>query len=842
MMQKILLIWALTASMASLSCAQAPRTYSSADILQQMKQLKVVGSVLYIAAHPDDENTRLLAYLAGERNYRTAYMSLTRGDGGQNLLGDEQGIELGLIRTQELLAARRIDGAEQFFSRAYDFGFSKSSREALKIWQEDTILNDVVWVIRNFKPDVIITRFPEDSRAGHGHHSASAILAREAFAAAADPNRFPEQLKGDVHPWQAKRILWNTFNFGGNNTTDESQLKMEVGAFNEVLGKGYGEIAAESRSQHKSQGFGATSVRGNATEYFKTVAGDPPVHDLMDGVVTDWSRLGVPGIDGAVDSLIGAYNPQHPSLSLSALESLQQRVRSLPVNNWTIYKLHQIERLENACNGLWMEAYITQPHVVLGDDVPVTVSLVNRGPVPVKVTHVFVNGSDSSIQAILPQNTTVNYVIPVHIWNTLPISQPYWLRKEKTEGHFVVDDQYQIGKPQNDPPLVATVSLDENGVRDMNIPVQYRHTDPVRGELYQPVEVTPALLVYFKPDIVLNNVVPAVHPDLKLTLVAMKDIHAGSLAFSLSDGKTAYVVTKGPANLVRDQSYQYDIPYNENFMRGAGGKQVRVSASVTTTDSTGSNAGKPKQSVTTYDAGLKEIDYPHIPFIHYFHGTVVTVVGEQVKVTGKRIGYIEGAGDKLPAFLPLMGYEVTLLGQQDIMGQDLSRYDAIITGIRAFNTQPWLRSALPKLLEYVHGGGVLLEQYNNFRDLVTPDLGPYPFRVGPGRVTDENAAVTFLEPGNAAFHYPNEITQRDFEGWNQERGLYYVDDNMDARYSALLGMQDPGESFQKGSLIVGGYGKGKFVYTSLAFFRQLPQGVPGAYRLMANLLAKPAVK
>jgi LmbE family N-acetylglucosaminyl deacetylase len=831
MIRKIL-NYALAGSMAlgvNMACAQAPRTYSSADILQQMKQLKVVGSVLYIAAHPDDENTRLLAYLARESNYRTAYMSLTRGDGGQNLLGDEQGVELGLIRTQELLAARRIDGAEQFFSRAYDFGFSKSPQEALKIWGENTILSDVVWVIRNFKPDVIITRFPEDGRAGHGHHSASAILAREAFAAAADPNRFPEQLKGDVHPWQAKRILWNTFNFGGNNTTDERQFKMDVGAYNQVLGKSYGEIAAESRSNHKSQGFGATATRGEATEYFAPVAGDPPVHSLMDGVVTDWSRLGAPGIDAALDSLIAAYNPRHPSQSLPALENLQARVQNLPPDNWTIYKLHQIGLLENACSGLWMEAYINRPYVVAGEEVPVTVSLINRGPDPIKVMHIFVNGKDTTIGQALPENSTVNYVIPVRIWDVTQSSQPYWLRKEKTEGHFVVDNQYDIGKPQNDPSLTAAVTLSqEDQNRDINIPVQYRHTDPVRGELYQPIEVTPVLLVYFKPNIILDNVVPVVHPDLKLTLVAMKDIHAASLDFILSDGVTDYKIEKGAADLVKDQSYQYDIPYNEHFMNAARGKEIKISASVIT-----------DTARAVYSEGLKEIDYPHIPFIHYFHGTTAAVVGEQIRVSGKRIGYIEGAGDKLPVYLPLLGYQVTLLTQQDVLSQNLGVYDAIITGIRAFNTQPWLRSALPKLMGYVHDGGVLLEQYNNFNGLVAPNLGPYPFRVGPGRVTDENAAVTFLDAGNAAFHYPNEITQKDFEGWTQERGLYYVDDNMDAHYSALLGMQDPGERFQKGSLIVAGYGKGKFVYTSLAFFRQLPIGVPGAYRLMATCWQNP---
>src|SRR6185295_9452444 len=253
--------------------SQTPSTYTSAEILLQIKKLNTLGSVLYVAAHPDDENTRLLAYFAKEKLYRTGYLSMTRGDGGQNLIGDEQGIELGMIRTQELLAARRIDGAEQFFSRAFDFGFSKSADEALKIWGHDKILSDVVWMIRKFQPDVIITRFPGDARAGHGHHAASSILANEAFTTAADINKFPEQFKYGVKPWQAKRILWNNYNFGNNNNTSEDQFKIDIGVYNALLGKSYGELGGEARTLHKSQGEGRPRRRGQSFEYFSTTGG-----------------------------------------------------------------------------------------------------------------------------------------------------------------------------------------------------------------------------------------------------------------------------------------------------------------------------------------------------------------------------------------------------------------------------------------------------------------------------------------------------------------------------------------------------------------------------------------
>jgi len=305
------------------SVSQSPKIYSSSDILLQLNKLNVLGSVLYVGAHPDDENNSLLPYLANEKLYRTAYLSLTRGDGGQNLIGDEQGIELGLIRTQELLAARRVDGAEQYFTRAYEFGFSKSAKEALRIWDSEKVLSDVVWVIRQFQPDVIIKRFPGDERAGHGHHAASAILADEAFTAAADPKKFPEQFNYGVRPWQATRIMWNTFNFGNTNTTSEDQLKIDIGGYNSLIGKSYGEMGGEARTMHKSQGEGRPRRRGQSFEYFTTTGGQPAKNNLMDGVVIDWSRIkGGEAITAMVNSIIHDYQPGAPENSVPALIKL----------------------------------------------------------------------------------------------------------------------------------------------------------------------------------------------------------------------------------------------------------------------------------------------------------------------------------------------------------------------------------------------------------------------------------------------------------------------------------------------------------------------------------------
>ncbi|HSV10759.1 MAG TPA: PIG-L family deacetylase, partial [Hanamia sp.] len=354
-------------SFTQITFAQAPKTYSSSQIFQQIKKLDVLGSVLYVAAHPDDENTRLLAFLANGKLYRTGYLSMTRGDGGQNLIGDEQGIELGLIRTQELLAARRIDGAEQFFTRAFDFGFTKSPIETFQFWDHDKILSDVVWVIRKFQPDVIITRFPTTGEGGHGHHTASAILAGEAFEAAADPTKFPEQFKYGVKPWQAKRLLWNTFNFGSVNTERPDQFKIDAGGYNSLLGESYGEIAAESRSQHKTQGFGVPSSRGISLEYFKTIKGSAPEKTLMDGVTTNWERLNDASMETAVKKLIADYSFTQPEKSLPTLLSIYQTLKKSGEGYWRDQKMEQVKQIIKECIGLYIEASTKTMFAVQGD-------------------------------------------------------------------------------------------------------------------------------------------------------------------------------------------------------------------------------------------------------------------------------------------------------------------------------------------------------------------------------------------------------------------------------------------------------------------------------------------
>lgn len=718
------------------SCAQKPASYSSSDLYSRIKKLKVLGSVLYVAAHPDDENTRLLSYLSKDRLYRAGYLSLTRGDGGQNLIGDEQGIELGLIRTQELLAARRIDGAEQFFSRAYDFGFSKSTEEALRIWNKDKVLADAVWIVRNFQPDVIIARFPPDARAGHGHHSASAVIAEEAFAAAADPNRFPEQLKNGVKPWQAKRIFWNSYNFSGNEKAAPGQLTLDVGGFDPVQGKSYGEIAAESRSQHKSQGFGVPASRGSQYEFFTQIAGNKAQQEIMEGIETGWERIGAPQVGRSVDSILQNFKTGNPSASVPALLRLYSVIEKLPAGHWKQIKLQELQDIIAAAEGIWLEAFTTKARIAQGEELNINFVVNNRGGGNVRLNAISMDDFDTSlnIEAAANRNISLtrNLVVPRSV---LP-SQPYWLRQKMNHGSFNVTDQQLIGKPESEPPFIVSFHVTIEGREFVyQRALKFKNTDPVKGEQYNPIIVLPA-----------KNAPP-----------------------------------------------------------------VGI---------------------------LRHISYDHIPDIYYFSTDTGKIAITNVKIQGKKIGYIEGAGDKVPAALTLMGYEVTILKEQDIFLQNLKQFDAIITGVRAYNVHDFLTEKNSILNDYVSGGGNLVVQYNtnSFAGPNNAAIGPFSFHISRDRVTDETSPVRLLLPNHPVFNYPNKIDKTDFDNWVQERAIYFAD-QLDPAFVTPIAMKDPGEEEQNGSLIIADYGKGKFVYTGIVFFRELPAGVIGAYRLLANIIA-----
>lgn len=801
---------------------------SSSDLLLQLNKVKVMGSVLYIAAHPDDENTRLLAYLANERLMRTAYLSLTRGDGGQNLIGKEQGPMLGLIRTQELLAARRVDGAEQFFTRAYDFGYSKSPDETFRFWNKDSILSDVVWVIRNFKPDVIICRFPTTGEGGHGHHTASALLAVEAFNAAADHRRFPEQLSR-VKIWQAKRILWNTFNFGGLNTTAENQLKVNVGAYNPLLGKSYGEIAADSRSNHKSQGFGSARSRGEAIEYFKQLGGDTARVDLFEGIEVGWSRFKQTAVLlPLLDQCIKTFNPQVPQKSVASLLQLLKKLRSIPATNddllyWQGQKIKELEQLIFSSVGLWMEASAADYRAIPGTDMKLNSQFICRNPAKVVLQKITYPYSDTTCSLFVQTNQLYSFRSSQTIKEVVPYSAPFWLQEGPKAGLFQVQDRNLIGQAENDPALCVRFDFLIEGIPfSYAAPIVFKSTDPVKGEVYRPLEVLPAATI---------NAIEGVH--------MFKKQQAKKISFLVKAHRPG---VKGVLQFSAPKDWDIDPKEKNIDLKEKGDEQIvscRVQASEFTQEArlkVGLQLGN-----TLCAQSISRLDYDHIPAQFTLSDAAAKLVPIQMKKSGNAVGYIPGAGDDLPTCLKQIGYDVTILTDELLASKDLSQFDAIVTGVRAYNINDKLALRYKKLMRYVQNGGNLIVQYNtNNRISNVPQLiGPYPFTITRDRVTDENATVKILVPEHPAFNFPNKITKEDFNNWIQERGVYFASDSA-GHYQKLISMSDPNEKACEGSLIVAPYGKGNFVYTGLAFFRQLPAGVTGAYRLFANLLSLPA--
>ncbi|MBC7745156.1 MAG: PIG-L family deacetylase, partial [Flavobacterium sp.] len=788
--------------------AQYEPQLSSSEIQLALQKLNTVGSVLYIAAHPDDENTRLLSYLAKDKKLRTGYLSVTRGDGGQNLIGNEQSELLGLIRTQELLAARKIDGAEQFFTRAIDFGFSKTSEETFQIWGKEQILADAVWVIRKFRPDVMISRFPEDARAGHGHHAAAGIIAREAFIAAADPKRFPEQLKY-VKPWQAKRLVWNTFNFGGTNTTSEDQLKLDVGGFNFLLGKGYGEIAAESRSNHKSQGFGSSRQRGQLFEYFTPVVGDTASKDLFDGIDLTWNRLKeTPELSKLISRANNDFDPLNPPASIPLLLKILKQINILEDPYWKSQKEKEIHNLIAATAGLWFEANAPAPVQVINNSFQVTANAILNSNLNVSFNVSESEGSGGDFiqlqQGILKSKTDS--------LTAKQLTQPYWLNEKSKVGSYSFLDQQLAGLAENLPPLTVWFNFIINGEKiSFQHPVIFKSTDQVRGEVYQPLVIAPPVTATIaEKAYIFNENKPG---TVQVQIKAFMDNVSGVLEPKVPEGwvispqKTEFkLIKKGDEKTL-------------NFIVTPFGKVNSGYISMDLKINTGS-----------YNRGLKVIGYEHIPVQTLFPLAQSRVERVHLKTGGKQIGYILGAGDLIPESLKQLGFNVTVINEEQTLKTDLSEFDAIVSGIRAYNVNLGLKSIQPQLMEYVKNGGTYIVQYNVNNPLILPDIGPYPFTISRDRVTEENALVSILKPGHPVLNYPNKITLKDFDGWIQERSLYMPSD-IDPRYDRLLGMNDKNEKSGEGSLIVADYGKGRFVYTTLVFFRQLPAGVPGAYRL-----------
>ena len=843
MIRTIGLFFLLLGSVTS-SWSQAPPELSASEIQLALNKLNVLGGVLYVAAHPDDENQVVIGYMSQTRRMNTGYLSLTRGDGGQNLIGPEIRELLGVVRTQELIQARSLDGSHQFFTRAIDFGYSKTADETLALWDKQKILADVVWVIRQFRPDVIITRFPPDERAGHGHHTTSGILAAEAFDLAGDAQQFPEQLQY-VEPWQPTRLYlndtdWFTDNIDSVAAVNDSVIVVDMGQYNPLSGKSVTEIAAESRSKHESQGFGSTGARGEDREYFRLVKGEMVERDLLEGIDTTWNRVaGSRNVSRLLMQATRSFRPENPSAVVPTLVEASAALDDLPDGYWKDVKRRELNRVIQACLGLYLEARagtnelirrfrsespvrpkIAEYSAAPGDTITLNVEAINRSGVDVTLTQLDFPSlqRDTTLSLSLPNNVDTVITLQALIPPNAPYTEPYWLRTAHDGFTFQVLEQTMIGRDESPDAVTAQCSLQVAGEPLLlNIPVVYKSNDPRRGETYRPFAIIPPVDTEIEEPVRVfaGDEAKPVHVAVR----AGRYNASGKLTLQLPDGWQA-----NPA------AYDFSLAL----------KEQEAEFTFQVTPPAGPSVGEAQAIVTLngkeYDQRKVVIDYEHIPTQTLLLPSTATLVKLDIKKKGQAVGYIMGAGDDIPQALEQIGYHVTSLDEKDMRPSYLKKFDAIMVGIRAYNTVDWLRYQNDKLLAYANDGGTLIVQYNTNSRLVTDSFTPYPLKLSRDRVADETAEVRFLLPDNPVLNTPNKITKQDFAGWVQERGLYFPEE-WDKQYQAVLSLNDPGEDPKNSSLLVAPYGKGYYIYTGLSFFRELPAGVPGAYRLLTNLLS-----
>lgn len=828
---------------------------SAAEILHDIKRLKVTGKVLYMAAHPDDENQRVITWLGRGQGLETGYLALTRGDGGQNLIGNEKGPSLGILRTQELLGARRIDGGKQFFTRAYDFGYSKTPEETLTKWAKDSILADVVWVIRNFRPDIIITRFatPEKGGGGHGHHTTSAILAHEAFDLAGDPNAFPEQL-AFVDVWQPKRLFWNNYWVFRRYDPTEEELEgifpLDIGEYDPLLGMTYGEIASQARSMHKCQAFGAAWIRGSMTEYLEYEKGDKPLPgDFMSGINTGWSRFGLPDVDELLAETIDNFNAQDPESTVDKLLKVLKIVREkhdalMDVSSMEeaervsadadlapkqlllelMEQEQEIERLIMYLAGVWVEANTPQPVYAAGQPIEFQIEALNRGKIPVTLTDIIIlnpaneNPEIQHVDSVLVNAKEILKLDYSFTPGQQDITQPYWLSNPNPEGIFTVPDKQMIGSPENESVLSVKALFEIKGVPvNFHLPLRHRYVDRAVGELYRPVVVAPSLTINMTEPIYL---------------------------FGSSDEQEVKMVARGmtPGNyeVVFETPEGWAVaPVTQTITITESGQELPVSITVTPPE--GSSVGELNarihaEGMEPYSLAYEEIAYGHIPTQVWFPRASSKLARVSLEKRGKLIGYIVGSGDEVPEALRQVGYEVEIIDPASVTAESLTKYDAVVCGIRAYNTLERISYIQSQVLEYVEKGGTYIVQYQTSYGMIEEQVGPFPMTLGRDRISVEEAELTFLDKDHPALTTPNKLGEEDFQGWVQERGLYFASE-WDEALTPLLEGHDPGEEDIRGALLVGQYGDGYFVYTGISFFRELPAGVPGAFRLFVNLIS-----
>ncbi|MFN0104760.1 MAG: PIG-L family deacetylase [Bryobacteraceae bacterium] len=809
-------------SLITLSIQAQPNLSGAARLRLSIEKLNRLGKVLYIAAHPDDENTAFLAFSARGWQYRTAYLSLTRGEGGQNLIGSEQGEWMGVIRTQELLAARRIDGAEQFFSRGIDFGFSKTAAETLRKWDREKVLGDAVYIIRKFQPDIIVLRFSGTPRDGHGQHQASAILGKEAFAAAADPIQYPEQ---NLPAWQAKRLLLNLPSFTPAMEKEAAaapnKLTLDLGVYDPVLGYSFGEIAGTSRSQHRSQAMGWREDRGTMRNYFQVLAGAPAATDLMEGIDTTWAR--VPNSAKASELLAKAANElddRAPEKIVPILLDARKELAKLS-GPFVDEKRVELEQAVALCAGLFLDSSAAKYHAIAGQPIDVSLTAINRSPLKINFESVTINGKIIEIHKPLPRGRVISEIASVNM--PAEPTQPYWLAQPKTDTMYAIPGERVLANADGPVALMAAYTLSINGEPlQLSHPIHHRYVDRIYGELTRPlVAVPPALVRLADKAIIFPNTTPR---EVTVQVTAMDANTKGTVKLTLPVGWTAIPASRDFALAAAEQEtlkFQVTPPAAEQI--------ATLKAEVVIN-------GK------SYGLSMTTVEYPHIPPQAVFTPAEAKLVRADIEILSKNIGYIMGSGDEVPRALEQLGCTVTLLSREALAQEDLSRYDAIVAGVRAFNTRADIRANARRLHEYTHNGGTLVVQYNVMEGgffggnpKLLENLGPYSITLSQSRVTVEEAPVEFAAT-HSLMKAPNQITARDFDGWIQERGLYFAS-AWDPRYETLFQMHDPGEKPLQGGTLYTKYGKGAYVFTPLSWFRQLPAGVPGAYRIFANFLS-----
>ena len=814
---------------AQISLGQQPVKPNAAAIYNQIEKLNFLGSVLYIAAHPDDENTRLISYLSNEKMARTGYLSLTRGDGGQNLIGPELREQLGVIRTQELLEARKIDGGEQFFSRANDFGYSKNPEETLQIWDKNQVLSDVVWAIRKFQPDVIINRFDHRSPGTtHGHHTASALLSVESFDLANDATAFSSQLKW-VKPWQPKRQFFNTswWFYGSKekfDAADKTNLSsLQIGVYYPSLGKSNQEIAALSRSCHQSQGFGSTGSRGEEMEYLEFLKGSAlnDKNNIFEGIDTTWNRVkGGAAIGELIQRTLKEYDFKNPALSISNLVKAYSMIQLLEDQHWKIIKIEELKKVIAACSGLYLEGVAENQTAIPNRTLNVKIEAINRSGNSLVLKNIISmpEGKNTSFNSELKNNISLNTTLSIQLPDTVNYTNPYWLNEKGTVGMYRVDNQQNIGIPDIIREVKLVFNIEINGI---TIPFErnviYKYNDPTKGEIYNPLDIVPEITISIIDKVSLFNSGKSKtigvkikagkegeNGILKLDLPSNWKVNPNEIAFALSK--------KGEEQIL---NFEVFPPKNADEIT------VKAIAIVN---------GK------SFDKEQININYEHISKQQILRNSEAKFIKLDIKTGKEKIAYIMGAGDEVPKSLIQMGYEVTEINPSEISKEKLANYDVLITGIRAYNTVKELKFKQEILLDFVKEGKTMIVQYNTTDELVTKNIAPFSIKISKDRVTEENAEVRFLAPEHPVLNYPNKITSKDFEGWKQEQGLYYPSE-WDLAFTPILSSNDKGETPKNGALLIAKFGNGHYIYTGLSFFRELPEGVSGAYRLISNLIS-----